>query len=72
MFDRVYLAEPAQREQVRIERMLTFLFDHLVQSPPAPVVEDASDAERVIDYIAGMTDRYAIRTFEEFAVPRVF
>ena len=72
MFDRVYLAEPAQREQVRIGRMLTFLFDHLAENPPAPMVEGASDAERVTDYIAGMTDRFAIRVFEEFAVPQVF
>jgi dGTPase len=72
MFDRVYLAEPAQREQVRIGRMLTFLFDHLAENLPAPMVEGASDAERVTDYIAGMTDRFAIRVFEEFAVPQVF
>jgi dGTPase len=72
MFDRVYLAEPAQREQVRIERMLTFLFDHLAENPPPTMVEGASEAERVTDYIAGMTDRFAIRAFEEFAVPQVF
>ena len=72
MFDRVYLADAAQSEQGRIDRMLTALFDHLAQSPPDPVVEDASEADRVIDYVAGMTDRYAIRAFEALAVPQGF
>jgi dGTPase len=72
MFDRVYLAEPAQREQVRIERMLRALFGHFSENPPPAMVEGATDAERVTDFIAGMTDRYAIRVFEEYAVPQVF
>ncbi|MEA2347970.1 MAG: dGTPase, partial [Thermoleophilaceae bacterium] len=72
MFDRVYLAPAAQSEQVRIDRMLTALFQQLVDDPPPPVVPDASDADRVIDYIAGMTDRYAIKVFEAMSVPQGF
>jgi dGTPase len=72
MFERVYLAGPAQREQVRIRRMLTALFDHLAADPPPPLVEDASEADRVTDYIAGMTDRYAVRAFEALSVPQGF
>ena len=29
-------------------------------------------AQRVTDYLAGMTDRYAIRAFTELSVPREF
>jgi dGTPase len=69
MFEHVYLAPAAQREFPRIERMLRALFDHLVQDPPPPVTPGASEADRVTDYIAGMTDRYAVRVFSELAVP---
>jgi dGTPase len=27
---------------------------------------------RVVDYIAGMTDRYCVRMFEALSVPRAF
>ena len=32
----------------------------------------ASPAERVVDYLAGMTDRYCIREFQGLTVPRSF
>ena len=35
-------------------------------------VEGASEAERVVDYLAGMTDRFCIREFEALTVPRSF
>jgi dGTPase len=72
MFERVYLGPAAQREQPRIERMLRALFDHLANTPPPPVTEGASEAERVTDYLAGMTDRYAVRVFSELSVPHGF
>jgi dGTPase len=72
MFDRVYLAPAAQREHPRIERMLRALFAHLAESPPPSLVEGASDVERVVDYLAGMTDRFAVRAFAELSVPQGF
>jgi dGTPase len=72
MFDRVYLAGPAVSQAQRIERMLRALFDHLAEDLPAPVVADACEAERVIDYLAGMTDRFAIRAFSHLSVPQGF
>jgi dGTPase len=36
------------------------------------VVPDASEAQRVVDYLAGMTDRYAIRAFSELSLPQGF
>ena len=72
MFERVYLAADAQRERPRIERLLHMLFDHYAAEPPPAVVEGASERERVVDWLAGMTDRYAIRTVEELALPQGF
>ncbi|HYH58198.1 MAG TPA: deoxyguanosinetriphosphate triphosphohydrolase [Thermoleophilaceae bacterium] len=72
MFQRVYLAPDAQREAPRVERMLRALFDHYAAHPPASQVPDASDEQRVVDYLAGMTDRFAVRAFAELSVPQGF
>jgi dGTPase len=74
MFERVYLGPEARREHPRIEMVLRTLFEHYVEHPDAlpPGVDGASAAERVTDYLAGMTDRYCIREFEALAVPRSF
>jgi dGTPase len=65
MFDRVYLAPDAQPEKPRIESMLRALFAHYAENPPPPMTPDASNEQRVIDWLAGMTDRFAIRAFVE-------
>ena len=70
MFSRVYLSPDAQRDKPRIERMLRALFDHYAAAPPPALVEGASDEERVIDWLAGMTDRFAIRTFTDLSLPQ--
>ncbi len=72
MFERVYLGDQAQSERGRIERMMKGLFDFYVQHPPVSLVAGATDADRVTDYLAGMTDRFALRAFEELSVPRGF
>jgi len=72
MFERVYLAPDAQRETPRVERMLRELFEHYCEEPPPPVVTGASDRERVVDWLAGMTDRFAIRAFTALSVPEGF
>jgi dGTPase len=72
MFEHVYLAPDAQQEKPRIERMLRTLFDHYAENPPPPAVEGSSDAERVVDYLAGMTDRYAVRAFADLSLPSGF
>ena len=64
MFEHVYLGPGAQAERPRIERMLRALFDHYS--------EEFGDEQRVIDWLAGMTDRYAIREFENLSVPQGF
>jgi dGTPase len=71
MFERVYLGPEARREHRRIETVLRGLFDHLCESPP-PGVAGATVAERVTDYLAGMTDRFSIREFEALSIPRAF
>jgi dGTPase len=74
MFDRVYLGEHARQEHARIERVLRGLFEWFCAHPEElpPGAPDATPDERVIDYLAGMTDRFAIRAWTDRAVPRGF
>jgi dGTP triphosphohydrolase len=36
------------------------------------IVDGASEPERIVDWLAGMTDRFALRTFSELSLPRGF
>jgi dGTPase len=72
MFERVYLAPQSRQEYSRIERMLRTLFAYYAENPPPATVADASEAERVTDWLAGMTDRFALRAFTELSLPRGF
>jgi len=71
MFDRVYLGPTARAEHAKIERVVQGLFDWYAEHPDAiPTgVAGGSDADRVVDYLAGMTDRFAIRAWTDRFVP---
>ena len=71
MFDRVYLGPEARSEQERVRISLRSLFDHYLAHPDeVPIGETDADAlQRVTDYIAGMTDRFAIARFKALALP---
>jgi dGTPase len=72
MFENVYLGPIARAEHAKIERVMRGLFEWFCEHPSElPASEgDASEADRVIDYLAGMTDRFAIRAWTERAVPQ--
>ena len=72
MFEHVYLGSESRREAARIERMLRALFAYYAESPPPAMVEGAGESERVVDWLAGMTDRFALRTFTDLSLPRGF
>lgn len=76
MFEHVYLGPAARAEHGKIDRVLRTLVDHYAENPgeiPALLAPaDADLAERVTDYLAGMTDRYCIRQFEALTVPSAF
>ena len=76
MFERVYLGDAARQEHSRIDRVIRTLFEHY-SSDPALVPDGggapgADHAQRVTDYLAGMTDRYAVRAFTALSVPDSF
>jgi dGTPase len=69
----VYLGPAVRAEHDKIAAVLRRLFEHYVERPeliPGPA--GGERAQRVIDYLAGMTDRYCIREYTELQVPRAF
>jgi dGTPase len=72
MFEQVYLGPEAQLQKPRIERMLRTLFEHYTREPPPALVPGASEEQRVVDWLAGMTDRFAIRSFSDLSLPQGF
>jgi dGTPase len=74
MFERVYLGPQARREHAKIELVVRSLFDHYCAHPeqiPASI-PDGELSRRVTDHVAGMTDRFCIRAFEDLSVPVAF
>jgi dGTPase len=75
MFERVYLGPAVRAEHARIANVVHTLFEHYVAHPellPDPRSADEGLAERVTDYLAGMTDRYCIRMYTDLQVPQAF
>jgi dGTPase len=74
MFDTVYLRGEAQAEQEKAVAMIRALFAHYLDHPeqiPEEYHRAPGDLPtRIADYIAGMTDRYALRTYEGLFLPQ--
>jgi dGTPase len=75
MFENVYRHDLNERERVKAEHLVTSLFEHYTTNPDRLPEElrasgrGDSVEQMATDYIAGMTDRYAIRAFLELNVP---
>ena len=77
MYDRVYLNEYAKREEKKIPHLVEALYeyaqkiDHLPEGMRA-IAEQEGTSRAACDFIAGMTDQYAIYKFEEYFVPKAW
>jgi dGTPase len=74
MFERVYMGPAVRAEHAKIAEVVRRLFEHYVEHPELLPGGDGEHelAERVTDYLAGMTDRYCIRAYTELQVPQAF
>jgi dGTPase len=74
MFERVYLREEARAEQDKaigiVRTLFAYHLDHPDQMPEEYHRAPGDLPTRVADYIAGMTDRYALRTYERLFLPQ--
>jgi len=78
LFDTVYSHPSVRREADRGEHIVAQLFGHFELQPDALPAEYQSDARRegvqrrIADYIAGMTDSFAIALFQDIFVPKMW
>ncbi len=74
LFDTVYLSGIAKTEEPRASQAVRSLFLHYLahaEQLPPELQPSSTEAlpQSVIDYVAGMTDRFAVRDFERLFVP---
>ena len=76
MFDSVYFNPLAKGEEGKAEDMICLLFDyyakHTDKLPPEyqDILVREGAQRAVVDYIAGMTDSYAVETFSNLFIPK--
>ena len=76
LFERVYCNETVKSEAKKAERILEQLYAYFIKnydllvSEYEPIIAEEGIDRAVCDYIAGMTDRYAISTYCELFVPK--
>ncbi|MGI6162249.1 MAG: deoxyguanosinetriphosphate triphosphohydrolase [Christensenellales bacterium] len=77
LFDNVYnVGSKAKAEEKKAGKLIGELFSYFMDKPEDMGEEAYSGAEKyglehaVCDYLAGMTDRFAIRTFQALFVPK--
>jgi dGTPase len=77
MFENVYLSKAVKQDEEleKVRHLITSLYDHYMQHPEEltaeyrELIDEYGTAEMVKDQVAGMTDRYAIHTYERLFVP---
>ena len=74
LFDNLYSAGDGKWEEPKAYAMLVELFEHFVAHPDEVPSEyrlhdDPTDVQ-VADFVSGMTDRYAVRVYEDLKVPK--
>ena len=68
MFDKVYLREETNEERVKAKEVVQKLVSHFEKNPdslPEQYINSQTKLENAVDYVAGMTDRYALKVFKE-------
>lgn len=76
MFSTVYLGSAAKAEEAKAERLIGSLYSTLTGQPSflgqgsKQRIERYGLQQTVVDFIAGMTDRYAIALFKQIYIPK--
>ena len=73
MFENVYLRPSAMEEEKKAYNIIESLYNLYVSKPELIEEKDCPDGSQVLirvrDYIAGMTDKYAMNKFSEYFLP---
>lgn len=76
MFKNVYNDSRAEQESVRVKRLIGELFKYFMANPYEPenefafLIDQGENEERIVcDFIACMTDRYAVSVYKKLFIP---
>ena len=72
LYEKVYPSQTIDAEVCRARHILRELYDHLLAHPPEEVkaADPADNLERrTVDFVAGMTDEYALQLYEQLFLP---
>ncbi len=80
MFRHVYVTPSTKQEDAKVRFIITTLYEHFSQHPdqlPDELLEINAQRQEpmeraVVDYISGMTDRYALEVFEQIFIPKTW
>lgn len=80
MFENVYFSHKVQAvtDKSKVEVIITSLYEYFLDHPDEmpgiyrKIEEEDGTAEAVKDFISGMTDRYAINTYDKLFVPQIW
>ena len=72
MFENMYLTPTVRGEFEKAQKILVALFEYVTKNPAEFLdVDSGEPVERLaLDFIAGMTDRYALNLYERLFMPR--
>ncbi len=76
MFEMVYTNPKCKGEEVKAQEMLALLYDKFSKQPELMpemyvlIAKEEGPEIAACDFIAGMTDRYAVRTFNDMFIPK--
>lgn len=69
LFEHVYLS-PRSRENEKAGGVVAALFDYYLNHPEERAKSDPDPITETVDFVAGMTDRYALATYRRLFMPR--
>ncbi len=78
LYERVYTSPDVMKETAKVERVILDLYEYYVSHPDIfeedseGFLPDESFEQRVIDFIAGMTDSFAIEMWSKKFLPKPF
>ena len=76
LFNSVYTNPVAKAEESKVGGIITGIFEHIVKNPDIlsgeykDILERDGVSRAAADYIAGMTDHFAVTTFENIYIPK--
>ena len=76
LFDAVYKNPVAKSEETKVYGIIEGIFNYLIKNPEKmgaeflKIIENEGEKRAIADYIAGMTDHYAITVYSDIYIPK--